>query len=108
MPIRVYNRLDDDGLPTEEIIRRPAFWIYFPEARPMLARHEVYNRQNDANSISLDDFFWQRRFNSYIFAQSNVYNNRTIQEYTIGLETLLEADKIKNWLFEVEHDLWEY
>jgi len=60
------------------------------------------------NQISFEDFFWQRRFSSYIYAESNVYNNRLIQDYSVGLETLLEAERIKNWLFEMEHDLWEF
>jgi hypothetical protein len=31
-----------------------------------------------------------------------------IQEYATGVEALLEAERIKEYLFEVEHDLWEY
>ncbi|MFW6227676.1 MAG: gliding motility protein GldN, partial [Bacteroidota bacterium] len=108
-PIRIYNRIDEaTGLPSEEIIKKKVFWIYYPEVRPLLARYEIYNRYNDAQRISFEDFFWQRRFSSYIYAESNVYNNRLIQDYSVGLETLLEAEKIKNWLFEMEHDLWEF
>ncbi len=107
-PIRIYNREDENGMPTEQILKSKTFWVYYPEARPLLARHEIYNRYNDAQRISFEDFFWQRRFNSYIYAESNVYSNRLIQDYNVGLETLMEADRIKNWLFETEHDLWEY
>jgi gliding motility associated protien GldN len=107
-PIRVYNRLDDQGLPTDIIERKQTFWVYFDEIRPLLSNHEIFNRNNDAQRISFDDFFMQRRFNSFIWAESNVYNNRTINSYAIGIDALLEADKIKDWLFDVEHDLWEY
>ncbi|MBN2764205.1 MAG: hypothetical protein JXR41_14020, partial [Bacteroidales bacterium] len=69
---------------------------------------EIFNRNNDAQRISFDDFFMQRRFNSYIFAESNVYDNRWINSYAIGEDALLEAEKIKDWLFNIEHDLWEY
>jgi len=107
-PIRVYNRLDDQGLPTDIIMKKQTFWVYFPEIRPLLARHELFNENNDAQRISFDDFFMQRHFSSYIFAESNVYENRWINSYALGLDALVEADKIKDYLFEMEHDLWEY
>jgi len=107
-PIRVYNQLDDQGMPTDAILRKKTFWVYFPELRPLLARHELYNENNDAQRISFDDYFIQRRFNSYIFAESNVYQNRVISSFALGMDALLEADRIKQYLFETEHDLWEY
>ena len=70
----------------------------------MLARHEIFNENNDAQRISFDDYFMQRRFNSYIMAESNVYENRWINQYTVGIDVLLESDRIKEWLFE-QHDL---
>jgi gliding motility associated protien GldN len=107
-PIRVYNQLDDEGMPTEAILKRKTVWVYFPELRPLLARHELFNENNDAQRISFDDYFIQRRFNSYIYAESNVYSNRNIGSYSLGMDALLEADKVKQYLFETEHDLWEY
>ncbi|MGD2035841.1 MAG: gliding motility protein GldN [Bacteroidales bacterium] len=107
-PIRVYNREDDQGMPMDEILQTPTFWVYFPEIRPILANHEVFNRNNDSQRISFDDFFMQRRFASHIFAVSNVYDNRWINSYTMGVDALLEAEKQKEWLFNIEHDLWEY
>jgi len=83
------------------------FWVYYPEFRNLLASSEVHNRNNDSQRISFDDLFTQRRFNSYIYKESNVYD-RTIIEYSTSINALYEAEKIKNWLFEVEHDLWEY
>ncbi|MBA7527448.1 hypothetical protein ES705_19624 [subsurface metagenome] len=107
-PIRVYNREDDQGMPTDEILQTPTFWVYFPEVRPILANHEVFNRNNDSQRISFDDYFMQRRFGSHIFAVSNVYDNRWINSYTMGVDALLEAEKQKEWLFNIEHDLWEF
>jgi gliding motility associated protien GldN len=107
-PIRVYNQLDDQGLPTDLILRKQTFWVYYPEVRPLLTNHEIFNQYNDAQRISFDDYLMQRRFSSFIIGVSNVYNNRRIISYAVGLDALLEADKQKEWLFEVEHDLWEY
>ncbi|HBS86861.1 MAG: hypothetical protein A2W91_12585 [Bacteroidetes bacterium GWF2_38_335] len=83
-------------------------WFYFPAFRPILATHEVFNTSNDAERMSFDDLFWKRRFSSFVYAETNVYNNRLINEYQYGLDALLEADKIKDWMFEIEHDLWNY
>jgi gliding motility associated protien GldN len=107
-PIRVYNQLDDQGLPTDLVLRSQTFWVYYPEVRPLLANHEIFNQFNDAQRISFDDFLMQRRFGSFIIGMSNVYNNRRIISYALGLDALLEADQQKEWLFEMEHDLWEY
>ncbi|MFW5657887.1 MAG: gliding motility protein GldN [Bacteroidota bacterium] len=106
-PVRIYNR-EVNNVVTDEILKAKTFWIYYPDARPLLARHEVYNQNNDAQRISFDDLFWQRRFNSYIYAESNVYNNRAVINYATGIEALYESERIKQYLFEMEHDLWEY
>lgn len=102
-PVRIYQH-PDTGLPT----RSATFWVYFPELRDALARNEVFNANNDANRISFDDIFLQRRFGSMILSQSNVYDNRRITSYETGRMALLEAEKVKEWLMTVEHDMWEY
>jgi len=107
-PIRTFFRLDDQGMPTEDFQQKQTMWVYFPEVRPLLANHEIYNRFNDSQRISYDDFFMQRRFASHIFAVSNVYDNRWINSYALGVDALLESEKLKTWLFNIEHDLWEY
>jgi gliding motility associated protien GldN len=107
-PIRFENRTDDQGNPTGDMKKIQCFWVYYPAARNIFANHEVYNRFNDAQHISFDDLFFQRRFNSFIYAESNVQNNRRIQEYSSGIETLYESERIKESIFNMEHDLWEY
>lgn len=84
------------------------FWIYFREARTWLANHEVFNPNNDAERKTFDDIFFKRRFDSYVERESNVYNNRVIVSYKTALDALLESERIKNWIFLTEHDLWEY
>jgi len=85
----------------------PLFWIYFPEARLTFAKYEVYNRHNDAERRSFDDLFHKRFFASYITKEENVYS-REIQGYETGINALLEADQIKEEIFNYEQDLWEY
>jgi hypothetical protein len=47
-------------------------------------------------------------FGSYIYKEKNVYD-RQISDYMLnGIDQLLEAEKIKEDIFILEHDLWEY
>lgn len=91
----------------EEEFTEPLFWIYYPEARPILAQAEVFNRFNDAARRSYDEIFMKRFFSSYIFKEQNVYDRR-ISEYAQGLDALLEAERIKLELLNFEQSLWEY
>jgi gliding motility associated protien GldN len=112
-PVRVYEKEsssfsggEEEG--SETMMRKKLFWVYFPEARKLLANHEVFNPENDAERKSFDDIFFKRMFSSYIMQESNAYNNRSISDYTVGLESLLEAERIKESIFNFEQDLWEY
>jgi gliding motility associated protien GldN len=89
-------------------MRKPLFWIKFDEIRDILAKQEAFGSRNDAQRISFDDLFMQRRFGSIIFGESNVQDDRFIQDYTVGKASLFEADRLKTELFDFEHDLWEY
>ncbi len=106
-PIREYSKSSGEG-GAEEIVREKAFWIYFPQARDLFARNEVFNPNNDAQRRTFDDIFMKRYFGSYIVKESNVYNNRQIDQYSVGMEAMLESNRIKTEIFEFEHDLWEF
>lgn len=99
-----------DAVGSDGVSRGPEglFWIYYPEARYVLANHEVYNRQNDAARLTYADVFTKRMFSSYIMRETNVYDNRRIAEYTDGVETLLEARRIEEEIIYFEHDMWQY
>jgi gliding motility associated protien GldN len=85
----------------------PLFWIYFPEARTLLAQYDIFNRSNPAERRSFDDIFWKRQFSSYIVKEENVYD-RSINEYKKGMDALLESQRIKEEIINFEHDLWEF
>ena len=86
----------------------PLFWVYFPEARSILANAEIFNlMKNDAERRTYDDIFWKRMFSSYIIKESNVMD-RKLNEYMVGLDAILKSEEIKAELFNIEHDLWEY
>ncbi len=102
-PIRIYV---DDATNTQRRVQ--TFWIRYDEARDILSTREAFNPYNDAQRISFDDLFMQRRFSGFISAESNVYNDRFITDYTVGKDAMFEAERIKTELFDFEHDLWEY
>jgi gliding motility associated protien GldN len=85
----------------------PLFWIYFPESRVTFANIPVYNVHNDAERITVEDIFWKRRFSSYIYKETNVFD-RKIQDYKTDLDLLLEGQSIEKKMFDFEQDLWEY
>lgn len=89
-------------------LRKPLFWIKYDDIRDVLARQEAFIANNDAQRISFDDLFMQRRFGSVVFGESNVFDDRQINDYTVGKYTLFEAERIKTELFNFEHDLWEF
>lgn len=88
---------------------QPMYWMYYPQIREVLAKEQAYNDFNDAAPLSWDDIFEMRRFASYIFKETNVQDLRLKDMFpTNGVARLRESDKIKNKLFNFEHDLWEY
>lgn len=87
---------------------KPMFWVNYPQARELLARHRVYTMGGNTNAtISWEDMFEMRAFSSYIYKESNVYD-RKIDDYLTGLDVMMESEKIKNDIFNFEHDLWQY
>ena len=85
--------------------KQELFWIYFPECRYVFQNYFSYNRQNDARRYSFDDVFWKRQFTSYIHKESNIYDRQIFPTWQ-GLDALHESERIKQEMFEFEHDLW--
>ncbi len=87
---------------------KPMFWVYYPQARELFARHRVFTMGGNTNAtISWEDLFEMRYFASYIYKESNVYD-RKLEQYLQGVDLLMESEKIKNEIFNFEHDLWQY
>lgn len=97
---------DESG---EYISSYPMFWVYYPEARKQHVRYEVYNPQNDVFRMTWDDFFEKRMFSSHVV--KSTFNNplqSDIKSYKEGIYRLYESEKIKEKIFNREHDLWVY
>jgi len=105
-PIRFYYKPDD--INQETVQKAKLFWVYFPHARKVFANHLVFNVKNDAQYLTFDDIFFKRFFTSFIYQESNSYNNRAINQYALGLESLMESERIQDNIRNFESDLWEY
>ncbi|MCQ2975172.1 MAG: gliding motility protein GldN [Bacteroidales bacterium] len=103
-PVRVYQK--DPNVPDYSNVQ--VFWAYYPDIRKLLSNAECFNPQNDAARLNFEDVFEKRLFSSYIYAESNMYDNRSINQYAQNHEILLESEKIKEQIFNFEQDLWEY
>ena len=99
---------DDSGIFKYE---GPMFWIYYPQAREYLAKHRAFVDGNDAAPMTWETMFELRKFSSYIFKASNVFDNR-LEHYAHlkdnPIDRLYESENIKMELFNFEHDLWSY
>ncbi len=87
---------------------QPVFWVYYPEARELLARKRLVNTNNDASTLSFDDFFIRRLFSSYIIKESNPGDNKIRDIITDPRERLYESERIKKSVLDYEQGLWEY
>jgi gliding motility associated protien GldN len=86
---------------------QPLFWLYYPECRYLFSPCEAYIGHSTAIHLSFDQLFTLRRYQAQIIKEDNVFD-RAIDEYAKGMDALLEAERIKQTLFEWEHDLWTY
>jgi len=102
----MYEKSVGDGDEAQKVVQ-PLFWLYYPECRYVFANAEAFNPFNDAQRRTFEDIFQKRYFASYIVKESNVYD-RKISDYARGVDGLLEAERIKDDLFTLEHDLWHY
>ena len=102
-PIMVKPNEDGDRLDQKLL-----FWVYYPAVAPYLEQQEAFSFSNDAQRSSLNDCMTGRQFGSYVYKESNVYNNRIITSYAKGMASNIEAQRIENSIFQKEHDMWSF
>jgi gliding motility associated protien GldN len=94
-----------------ELPEQQLCWINYNEFRKVTVNEEIFNRQNDAMRLTYADFFEDRLFSSYITKESNEFDAaiRELPEFKDDpMGSLYESERIKDNLFNWEHDLWEY
>ena len=88
----------------------PIFWVYYPDLRPIFAKHEVYNGKNFGARMSWEELFESRMFASRIIKSTvNNPNDEFISQYVKDpILALLEGEDMKERIFNYEQDLWSY
>ena len=96
----------DDGVDAKVEL----FWVWYPGAREVLHKAKAFNRKNTSQPISFDHLLNSRRFNAVIFKDDNVQGDRGVADYINdnALMQLLESDRIKDQIRNIEIDLWNY
>jgi gliding motility associated protien GldN len=86
------------------------FWIYYPDAREILANNYIYNRANAAADLSFDDIINMRRFSSVVYKSSNGLGDGVIKDYIPknADEQIDESNRIKGQILEMENEMWNY
>ena len=84
------------------------FWIFYPDAREVLHKAQAFNNSNSAMPLTFDHLLNSRRFNAVIYKEDNEYGDRDIDHYIQdnALMQLLESERIKDKIRNIEMDLW--
>lgn len=86
------------------------FWVWYPDAREILANAVVFNNKNLSSDITYDDILNARRFSSIIYKADNGMGTGVIADYipNNAEEQLEESDRIKNQILMMENEMWNY
>jgi len=86
------------------------FWVYYPDAREVLANAVVFNNKNLASDITFDDLLNARRFSTVIYKSDNGLGNGVIKDYipNDADAQLEESERIRAQILQMESDMWNY
>mgnify|MGYP003108929330 FL=1 len=107
----VANEARSKAFPDENMDSKvELFWVWFPGAREALHKAKAFNRKNTSQPITYDHLLNSRRFNAMIYKEDNVQGDRGVRDYINdnALMQLLEAERIKDQIRNMEIDLWNY
>ncbi|MCT8340583.1 gliding motility protein GldN [Flavobacteriaceae bacterium TK19130] len=107
----VANEARSKAFPDDNIDSKvELFWVWYPDAREALHEAKAFNRKNTSQPISYDHLLNSRRFNGLIYKEDNVQGDRGVRDYINdnALMQLLESDRIKEQIRNIEIDLWNY
>lgn len=107
----IMGQFGPDGKPIagkDELI--DLFWVWYPDAREILANAVVFNSKNLSSTITYDDILNARRFSSIIYKADNGIGTGVIADYipNNAEEQLEESERIKNQILMMENEMWNY
>lgn len=104
----VANEARSKAFPDDMDSKVELFWIFYPDARKTLHKAYTFNSSNSAQPVSFDHLLNSRRFSGVIYKEDNEYGDRSIKDYIAenALMQLLESERIKDKIRNIEMDLW--
>ena len=104
----VANEARSKAFPDDMDNKVELFWIFYPDAREVLHKAYAFNNFNSSQPLSFDHLLNSRRFSAIIYKEDNEYGDRKIKDYIQdnALMQLLESERIKDKIRNVEMDLW--
>lgn len=86
------------------------FWIFYPDAREILANNVVYNANNASTDLNFDDLINARRFSSVIYKSSAGLGDGKIEDYIPknAEDQIEESNRIKGQILAMENEMWNY
>lgn len=92
-----------------DILKVPLFWVPFDMLRQHFSQTEVLiSDKNNGMRLSFDDLFIKRRYGSYVYKFTNVYNRNLLEYCMTAEDAQKEQNALKTELINFEEDLWEY
>ncbi|MCM4156275.1 gliding motility protein GldN [Gramella sp. AN32] len=101
---------DVNFIDTDQVDMVELFWVFYPDARDILYKSEVFVGENTSQSINFDHLLNSRRFDGVIYKEDNVQGDREIDEYIAenAFMQLMESERIKERIRNFEQDVWSY
>jgi gliding motility associated protien GldN len=101
------------------------FWLYYPHLRDILTNKRarvadedgkasrvpvVFSEKNSSVRKTFDELLISRRFNTMIYKEENVYVDRDLYKVfpNNSFMRLLESERIKEKIRNLEHDMWSW
>ena len=97
------------------------FWVLFDDLRPYLAKQYMINNGNEVQRLTMDEFFTQRLYSSYLLGDNNMFGRMLldyekmlpkdgdeVDEKKFEAYVKKEQKRIETELLNFEQDLWEY
>jgi len=108
--IEFADETQNDETKVEENIAKPLFWIFYPQIRKDLAKAYVFSERNSAVRKSFDELINSRRFDAVIYREENVYEDITLEDKypKSSFMRLIESERIKEKIRNLEHDMWSW
>lgn len=106
----VANEARSKAFPDAGDAKVELFWVWFPGAREVLHESKAFNNKNTSQPISYDHLLNSRRFAGVIYKEDNVQGDRKVEDYINdnALMQLMESDRIRDRIRNIEMDLWNY